>query len=375
MQQFDYLVFGGGMAGASIGAELATTARVLVIEREAHPGMHSSGRSAALFAESYGGAEIRALTRASRAFLQAPPPGFAEQPLLTPRGALFIATADQRDALAGLAEELAESSPLRVSGGDLLELIPRLHSPPIVEGIFDRHAMDIDVNGLLQGYLRLFRQRGGQLVIEAQDCEVWFANGLWNAAGPWGSAAAPVIVNACGAWADVFAARCGAQPLGLSPRLRTAVLVDPPAGTDITHWPATIDVEETFYFKPDAGKLLLSPADETPSEACDAQPDELDIAIAVDRVQQALDLEVRRVNHSWAGLRTFAPDRVPVVGFDSQVEGFFWLAGQGGYGIQAAPALARLSASLLQRVAAPEDILAEGLDPSRLDPGRFAAAR
>jgi D-arginine dehydrogenase len=188
---------------------------------------------------------------------------------------------------------------------------------------------------------------------------------------------APVLVNAAGAWADGVAETCGALRIGLQPLRRTALLVDPPTGVDIRDWPAVIDADEMFYFKPDAGKLLLSPADETPDKPGDAQPDDLDVAVAVDRVQMALDIDVQRVRHCWAGLRTFAPDRAPVVGFDPRTTGLFWCAGQGGYGIQSAPALARTAAALAKRESIPADVAAQGLKAEDLSPGRFmeAAAR
>jgi D-arginine dehydrogenase len=185
---------------------------------------------------------------------------------------------------------------------------------------------------------------------------------------------APVLINAAGAWADEVATACGARALGLQPLRRTALLIDPPAGVDIRDWPAVIDADEQFYFKPDAGKLLLSPADETPNPAADVHPDDLDVAIAVDRVQAALDIDVRRVSHSWAGLRTFSPDRVPVVGFDPEVAGFFWCAGQGGYGIQTSPAMARTAAALVKQESLPADIAAQGLAAEDLSPQRFSKA-
>ena len=185
------------------------------------------------------------------------------------------------------------------------------------------------------------------------------------------SFAAPVVVNAAGAWADVVAELAGARPIGLQPMRRTALLVDPPEGVRIDDWPMVIDVEETFYFKPDAGLLLLSPADETPSPPCDAQPEALDVAVAIDRVQTATTLEVRRVRHRWAGLRSFVADRAPVAGWDPEAAGFFWLAGQGGYGIQTAPAMARTAAALLQNEALPGDLVDAGVDPRALSPERL----
>jgi D-arginine dehydrogenase len=374
MQAADFIVIGAGMAGVSIAAELAKEARVVLIERESQPGYHATGRSAALFAESYGGPEIRALTRASRGFLENPGLAFTEAPLLSKRGCLFIAREDQREALARLADELAGQPYQSMSKSEIKALISLIKSEVIVEGLFDHRAMDIEVNALLHGFLRQFRSCNGVAIFDQEVPRARRTGGRWKVEGAWGAVTAPTLINACGAWADDFAASCTVRKLGLSPLRRTAVLIDPPAGVDIHGWPCTIDVDEEFYFKPDAGKLLLSPADETLSPPTDAQPDELDIAIAVDRVQGALDVEVRRVNHSWAGLRTFAPDRVPVVGFDPTMTGFFWFAGQGGYGIQTAPAMARLGAALANGLSMPADLRDEGLDLTRIVPSRFDRA-
>lgn len=373
MTSYDFLVIGAGIAGASISYELARTARVCLIESEERPGVHATGRSAALFAPSYGGREIRAITRASRAFFDLPPAGFCDHPLLRRRGCMYIAREDQRARLHDMAAEI------RASGGavSLVDVeaavghVPLLRADYLVEAALDFDAMDIDVDGLHQGFLRGARAAGAQLRTGERVLSADWRGDRWALRLASGEAEAAVVVNAAGAWADEVAQVFGGRPVGLQPLRRTALLVDPPAGCDIGAWPAVIDADEAFYFKPDAGKLLLSPADETPAPPGDAQPEELDLAIGVDRVQAALDLEVRRVSHSWAGLRTFAPDRAPVVGFDPAAPGLFWCAGQGGYGIQTAPAMGRLAAALALGQAAPADILAEGLEPVDLSPARF----
>lgn len=370
----DFIVVGAGIAGTSTAYELSRAARVCLIEAEPRPGMHATGRSAALFAPSYGGREIRALTRASRWFFDRPPAGFSEYALLRERGCLYIARSDQRERLHQMAQEI------RASGGhvglvstpDALARVPLLRKTYLAAAAFDSDAMDIDVEALQQGFLRAARAAGTTLLTGFRLAKVQRERGLWLLEEGGQRLAAPVLVNAAGAWADAVAVVCGARPLGLKPLRRTALLVDPPAGTDISTWPAVIDADEEFYFKPDAGKLLLSPADETADLPGDAHPDELDIAIGVDRVQAALDLPVRRVTHSWAGLRTFSPDRTPVLGFDPEVSGFFWCAGQGGYGIQTSPAMARAAAALARKERLPLDVAAEGLADSDLSPGRFA---
>jgi D-arginine dehydrogenase len=255
-----------------------------------------------------------------------------------------------------------------------LERIPLLRETYIDSAIADDEAMDIDVDSLHQGYLRGARAAGGRLILGQPVTSVQHVRGVWQVALKDETVEAPVIINAAGAWADEFAAVCGAQRVGLRPLRRSAALVDVP-GVRIDEWPAVIDVDEQFYFKPEAGKLLISPADETPVAAGDVQPDELDVAIAVDRIEAALAIDIRKVGRSWSGLRTFAPDRTPVVGFDPEATGLFWCAGQGGYGIQTAPALARAAAALAQQEALPADLLAEGARPERLSPARFMSPR
>lgn len=370
----DFIVVGAGIAGASIAFELARTSRVCLIEGEDRPGMHATGRSAALFAPSYGGREIRALTRSSRAFFDRPPPGFSEHALLKQRGCVYAARVDQSGRLVAMVENI------RASGGHLASIskqeaiaqVPLLRQDYVAAAAFDSDAMDIDVDALEQGFLRGARGAGAVLLTKSRVTQVQRRRGIWSLVLSGGIVSAPILINAAGAWADEVAAICGARPIGLKPLRRTAILVDPPGGIDIRNWPAVIDTDEQFYFKPDAGKLLLSPADETPDKPGDAHPDELDIAICVDRVEAALDIEVRRVSHSWAGLRTFSPDRIPVVGFDLDVAGFFWCAGQGGYGIQTAPAMGRTAAALAKQERLPEDVAAEGLDAENLSPLRFS---
>jgi D-arginine dehydrogenase len=370
---YDFLVVGAGIAGASTAYELARFGSVCLIEGEQRAGFHSTGRSAALFAPTYGGQAIRAVTRASRAFFDRPPAGFADSPLLRQRGCLYIARPDQLGRLDLMVEKI------RASGGevqlldkaDALERIPLLRANYLAAAAFDAEAMDIDVDALHQGFLKGARGAGAVIITGAPVTEVRRQNGAWTIRLADGPVSAPILINAAGAWADQIAALCGARPVGLQPLRRTALLVDAPAGVDIRDWPAVIDTDEEFYFKPEAGKLLLSPADEEPDQPGDARPEELAIAIGVDRVQAALQLDVRRVSHSWAGQRTFSPDRAPVVGFDPQVAGFFWCAGQGGYGIQTAPAMGRITAALATGDSLPADVAAEGLAPLELSPGRF----
>jgi D-arginine dehydrogenase len=375
MKTYDFIVVGGGIAGGSIAYELARTGRVCLLEAEARPGFHATGRSAALFAPTYGGKAIRAVTRASRAFFNQPPPGFCEHPLLQPRGCLYIARTDQQDRLESTMDSV------RASGGHVTlvtdreasVLVPLFREGYVARAALDSDAMDIDVEALQQGFMRGARAAGATIRSDSRVDKVQRRDGLWTVDVSDGHICAPVLINAAGAWADEVAELCGARRIGLEPLRRTALLVDPPAGVDVRRWPAVVDADEMFYFKPDAGKLLVSPADETPDKPGDVQPDDLDVAVGVDRVQGALDIDVRRVSHSWAGLRTFSPDRTPVVGFDPQMPGLFWCAGQGGYGIQSAPALARTAAALARRDSVPADVAAEGLQAADLSPGRFVS--
>jgi D-arginine dehydrogenase len=369
---FDVLVIGAGIAGASVAACLAQTCRVALLERESQPGYHSTGRSAALFSETYGNAAVRALSRASRNFLFSPPEKFCEHPLTVPRGALHVARPDQMDSLEKLLNEpdLAAYA-RRVDAIEAERLCPLLRPGYAAAGVYETDARDIDVHALHQGYLRLMRSAGGILVTDAGLHAIERTRGIWRAQSPVGIFEAPIVINAAGAWADDIAALAGASPLGIVPHRRTVVLVGVPSGGAFARMPLTIDADESFYFKPDAGRLLISPADETPSPPCDAQPDEIDIAIAIDRVQRATALEISRIASRWAGLRNFAPDRSPVIGFDPETEGFFWLAGQGGYGMQTAPAIARLAAALIIDGEVPDDLVAHGIMADALSPRRL----
>lgn len=365
----DVIVIGAGIAGVSIAAELSTHQNVLLLEAESQPGYHSTGRSAALFSEIYGPPVVRALSRASRDFLRSPPVGFSDTPLLTARGTLFVATHEQLTVLAefSTSEGIAGQAEL-IDAEKACALCPSLREEVIAGALYEPGACDIEVANLHQGYLRVLRANGGLCRTNARVDLLERSTGSWIVTVADGtSCSAPIVVNAAGAWADVVAGLAGVRPVGLQPMRRTAVLVDPPTDSAIANWPMVIDIEEGFYFKPDAGKILMSPADETLSEPCDVQPEEWDIAVAVDRVMAVANMDVRRVSHSWAGLRTFAPDRLPVVGFDPLCEGFFWLAGQGGYGVQTAPGLATLASALLTGgdISAEDRQLASTLSPDR----------
>jgi D-arginine dehydrogenase len=361
------------MAGASVAAHLAEFAHVQLLEMEAQPGYHSTGRSAALFSETYGNDAIRALTRASRGFFHAPPKGFAGQPLVRARSVLFAAREGQGESLHALLNSADRERLESKSADEAVELCPVLKREGLIGAALETQSADIEVHELHQGYLRLLKLRGGVLSTSTQVTHLEREAGSWRIGTEQATLRAAIVVNAAGAWAGRIGALAGAQSVGFQPLRRTACLLDSPSAGESDSWPVLLDVDEQFYLKPDAGKLLLSPADETPSDPCDAQPEELDIAVAVDRLEAATTLKVRRIVRKWAGLRSFVADRTPVVGYDVEQPTFFWLAALGGYGIQTAPALSRLAACLALKKAPDAELLRFGLDISQLAPERMAA--
>ena len=375
MQQADIVIIGGGIAGAAAGFALAPDRRVILLERETQPGYHSTGRSAALFTEAYGNSAIRALTIASRAFFMAPPPGFAEHKLLTPRGVMMIGRAEQKERfeLAFAEARRHVKSVARLTRDEALARLPVMRRDYVADAFVEPEAMDIDVHAVHRGYLRGMTAKGGRIVTDAEVTGLSRDGAGWRIATRAGDFAAPVVVNAAGAWCDEVAKLAGIAPIGLVPKRRTAITFDPPQGQAIHDWPSMIDVDEQFYFKPDAGRILASPADETPMPPCDVQPDELDIAILVDRLEQATTLQVKRIASKWAGLRSFVADKTLVAGFERDAPGFFWLAGQGGYGIQTSPTMARVAASLIAGKGLPSDVRDLGVSEATLAPTRFRA--
>lgn len=368
----DVIVIGAGIAGASVAAELSATHSVVLVEREIQPGYHTTGRSAALFSRIYGPEQIRALSRASATFLESPPEGFASVPLLKRRQVALVARDDQTETVAAEFETLRGRGAVDLIGpGELRAMMPLLRDGYATSALVEREAADIDVHALHHGYLRLLKERGGMVETSSEVTGLWRGADGWSAETARGRFTAPVAVNAAGAWADAIAKMAGVAPVGLVPKRRTALIVDAPGGHADDHWPMVVDIDEQFYLKPDAGRLLVSPADETPSPPCDAQPEELDVAICIDRIETAFDLKVAHIVNRWAGLRSFVADKVPVAGFDADTPGFFWLAGQGGYGIQSAPALARAAAALVAGRPLPGDIADEGVDAAALSPDRM----
>jgi D-arginine dehydrogenase len=354
----DIAIIGGGMAGASLAAELAPRLSVLLLEGEDHPGYHSTGRSAAFWSETYGGPFVQPLTTASGAFL-------SERGFLGLRRGLHLAGEEGRAALAGMEAEFAGKVALkRIDRGEIEALVPGARSE-WREALLEPTCADIDVAALHAFYLSAARRSGAPATTRARVTGAQRQGGGWIIETSAGQVQAEVLVNAAGAWADEVARLAGVRPLGIQPYRRTVVQLAtfPRASPEM---PLVVDVLGRFYFKPEAGgRLWVSPHDETPSPPCDCAAEEIDVALAVDRFEKAVDWQVERVERSWAGLRSFAPDRLPVYGFDPSEPGFFWFAGQGGFGIQTAPAAAALAAALILG-AEPR------LDPFPYRPGRFA---
>ena len=374
---FDFIVVGAGIAGASVAFWLASHGRVGVLERESQPGYHSTGRSAALFMESYGTPQVRALTLASRAFLESPPDGFTEHPVLSPRGAMMVATHGQEAELQAHWDVLRPLSPRGrlLTQAEACEITPVLRREKVLGGVHEPDAADMDVHAIHQGYLRGVKRSGGRIVTDAEVHALRHDGQAWTAETAAGVFRAAVVVNAAGAWADVVGRLAGAQPLGLEPRRRSAFIFAPPPGLDVSRWPLTCGVAEDWYFKPDAGMLLGSPANVDPVLPHDVQPEELDIAIAIDRIQSMTTLEIRRPTRTWAGLRSFVPDGDLVGGWDRRAPPFFQVAAQGGYGIQTSPAMGEACAALVRGEPLPARIADFGLTEAMLSPRRLVTTR
>jgi glycine/D-amino acid oxidase-like deaminating enzyme len=367
----DFLVVGGGMAGASAGYFLARSGSVTLLEMEPAAGYHSTGRSAALFSEYYGNRVVRALTAASRQFYAAPPPGF-RSPLLAPRGVLSLCPLGAEDRFEQvLADGLTAPTPVReISPREVQRRCPVVRPGWYSRAMLKPAAMDIDVDAVHQGFLRGIRARGGRVLTSARVRDLSWRGGMWRARTGAGEFAAPTVLNASGAWADEVAALAGVRPVGQTPLRRTVFTVAPPAGARVAGWPMVADVTDTFYVKPESGQLLISPADATPMPPGDSRPDDLDVAVAADRVEEATTLVIRHVRRAWAGLRCAVPDDTPVLGEAPDAPGFLWVCGLSGYGIQTAPAVGRIAAALATSSAAgaaPADL---GFDLSEIAPNR-----
>ncbi len=369
--RYDFIVVGGGIAGVSAAYELAAHGSVCLLEQEQQLAYHTTGRSAAISMESYGNQQIRSLTCASRGFFENPPEGLAERPLWSPRGALIVAQAQRVDKLAARFTAVLGQVPTAkfLDDQQVLELVPYLAEGAWSAGISEPSAFDLDVHGIHGAYLGGLRVRGGVVKREAEVVRGEHRNDHWTLHTADGQRLeASIVVNAAGAWADEFAQRCGVPKVGVRPLRRTVLAVDPQC--DVHHTPYLGTVDEDIFIKPEAGRLIVSPCDENPSLPCDALPDELDLAITMDRLQSTTRLRPRSIINKWAGLRTFVADRSPVLGQDPQHESFIWLAALGGYGIQAAPAIARLCSHAALGIAMPTDLAALQLNYQHFSPAR-----
>ena len=339
---------------------------------ERQPGYHATGRSAASYSASYGNEVVRKLTIASRDHYWQPPAAFTDVPLIRPRAQLYVASPQQYDALDQLLRE--EPCIVEIPHASIGGHCPILRTDVPWRAALDRSTAELDVEAILQGYLRAARATGTRVLMDSAVVALERHHDSWDVHTPTRRVRSKLIINAAGAWSDSIAMLAGLAPLGIVPHRRTAILIDPPEGVDIGDWPFVIGTSDGFYFKPEAGRLLISPVDETPTVAADAQPEEIDVATAVDRFESATTMTVPRVSHRWAGLRTFAPDHSPVVGFDPRVEGFFWVAALGGYGIQLAPAISTLVRGLVKNHTVPACLSADGIDAHMLAPDRLLAA-
>jgi D-arginine dehydrogenase len=372
--EFDVAIVGAGIVGASVAAALSAQApalRVLLLEAEAAPGSHSTGRSAAMYEPSYGPPQVRALTRASLAHFTAPPAGFAAAPLLHARDSVFVADAAQLALLDTMFQTLRdEGLPVRwLEGAAVLARVPVLRETAAVAAMLDTSSSDIDVDALLQGFLRVARASGAVLQTGARVRALESGGAGWRILlEGGGSRSARTLVNAAGAWADEVGALAGAECIGLQPCRRSALVFEPPTGLVVHDWPLVIAADETWYFKPDAGLLLGSPANADPVPPHDVVAEELDIATAIARIEAATTLTIRRPRRTWAGLRSFVPDGEPVIGFDRAVPGFFWAAALGGYGIQTSPAVGELVAALLLQRPPPRHLAEAGVRAEALAP-------
>ncbi|WP_421591011.1 NAD(P)/FAD-dependent oxidoreductase [Shinella sp. M27] len=373
MQTFDIAIIGGGIAGISLAYFLSPHRSVVVLEREDALGYHSTGRSAAEFTLRDNAPLVNALARASHAFLMEPPAGFADVPLLIERGSIILGTEDKATLVRERFEQ-AKALGIAVEWLDeatMLSRAPMLKPSYAAAAYFDPDYWDIEVDALLQAYARYARRHGAQILEKRQLTGARRVGNQWLVETNEETIAAGTVVNAAGGWADTVASLCGVTPMGIVPHRRTAITVDLPEGIDASRLPEINEVEEIFYFKPEGGRLLASPADATPCEAADVQPEELDVAYAAHYVEEATTLNVRRIFKSWAGLRSFSADRLPVIGLARDAENFFWLAGQGGYGILTSPALGSLAAALLTESPVPEPLAREGIGADTFSPARF----
>ncbi len=364
----DAVVIGGGIAGVSVGHYLAEAGRtVILVEQEPQLASHTTGRSAAVLYESYGTRANQRLTMASLGFLRSPPEALVDVPLVTKRGVLLVARPSQMESLR--AEASHGIGLQSISPSEVRAMVPVIRAELLGGALLEPQAADLDVAGLHQAFVRGMRRSGATIRTSSPVKALTRSHGCWKVHVPGDTITTPVVVNAAGAWCDLVAEMAGVEPIGLTPLRRTAFMV--PGRPEWSDWPVVVDIDQRWYFKPDGEQLLCSPAEEKPSPPCDARPQEVDIALAIDRINRATSLGIRTVRSSWTGLRSFVADRSMVIGFDRSTDGFFWLAAQGGTGIQTSPGAGRLAASIIVNGQPPDDYLRFGVRVEDYSPDRL----
>jgi D-arginine dehydrogenase len=367
---YDFLIIGAGISGASAGYELSATASTAIVEAESSPGYHSTGRSAALYTPNYGPDLVRLINKQSHEFFSSPPKGFTEHALLSPRGMMLVALQEQHTEFnAKMRENTLGVDELNAQ--EVLSLAPFLQAKKVIGGAYEKGVFDMDVNAIHQGYLRGFAKRGGKLIVDSLVSSLQWVQNHWVVTAGDQVMQARIVVNSAGAWADEIGRLAGAKSIGLIPKRRTAVMIDGPRSINLDKVPAMDFMGCDNYIKPEKNQLMVSPGDETPVAAQDIQPDDFDVAVLVDWLESTTQINVTKINHQWAGLRCFVSDGKPVVGFDSEARNFFWLAGQGGYGIMMAPALARATVELVTNRCLPADFLDAGINALSFSPDRL----
>ena len=370
----DFIIIGSGIAGMSAAYRLSSHGKVVVLDKEAHLGYHTTGRSAAFFTENYGNNIIRALTKASRSFLEKPSECFRKDPLMFLNGGfLMIANADQSEAVEKELKYALKTSAkvFEISKKEALNMVPAIKENYINRALHEPYSKVMDVDLIHQGYARGAKNNDAQIFFNQEVTKISKINNNWNVKTKNGTFSSPILINAAGAWCDEIAKLAGCKPLGIKPKRRTVIIFKNANDYVIDKWPVVIDIEDNFYFKPEVGNFLASPADETDSPPCDAQPEEIDIALTVERLEKATNLKINNIEHKWAGLRSFYSDRTPIVGEDIENSGFYWLAGQGGYGIQTSPSISKILESLITGKKWPDKLTELSINEDTLSPKRF----
>ncbi|TFE68979.1 amino acid oxidase [Methylacidiphilum sp. Yel] len=379
MERADCLVIGAGIAGSSVGFHLAIKGlSVIILEKESSAGYHSTGRSAVFFRGSHGLPSVRVLTQASKQFFESPPAPFFSIPLTTPRNALFIAKKEKKDFLERWFKEnqSAQLSLRKITSEEALQMVPILKKESVAGGcILESSGKDINQPKLLQGYLEGVIQSGGKIYYKAFVKSIKKQRTEWVVEANEKLFKAPLLINAAGAWADEVACLASIKPLGIVPKRRTVITFDPPTNYSVQNWPMVLEISEEFYFKPYFQEILASPADRTPSIPCDAKPEEPDCILAIKRLEQATTIKIEKINRKWAGLRSFVEDELPVIGFDPEERGFFWVAALGGSGIETSPAVGEMAACLAINNKLPEFFSFYNIDPQRYSPARIKSKR